>query len=156
MAGRRELVVDHPGEPLADVPRQGNRHEQVLDSVPQVHLHIVADAGERVARLQRASSPLPEPDDHVPVQGLVLPLLRDLLIVGSLGELGGERLVFLGVYGGVPGLDAGAWEQSLGVPPVGQPREVVGDPDGGSVLRELHVPRLLVGWYTSGGRPDHQ
>jgi hypothetical protein len=44
--------------------------------VPQVHLP--AAAGERALQLQRAPAPLPEPDHHVPVQALVLPLLPDL------------------------------------------------------------------------------
>ena len=75
---RGELVVHDPRQLPADVPRQADRHDQVLGAVPQVHLPPPPAAGERVLQLQRAPAPAPEPDHHVPVQALVLPLLPDL------------------------------------------------------------------------------
>jgi hypothetical protein len=78
-----ELVVDDPRQLLADVPGQADRHDEVLGAVPQVHLPrplaiVGVGVGERVLQLQRAPAPLAEPDHHVPVQALVLPLLPDL------------------------------------------------------------------------------
>jgi hypothetical protein len=78
--GRREFVVDDPGELLADVPRQLNRHVQVLHAMPQVNLHVLAGTGERVLHLHGAPVPFPEPDHHVAVQRVVLALLPDMLL----------------------------------------------------------------------------
>jgi hypothetical protein len=60
--------------------------------------------------------------------------------VGSIAKLGHEHLVLLGQEGRVVGDDAGGREELLGVPPVGEPRQVMRDPDRPLVPRELLVP----------------
>jgi hypothetical protein len=56
------------------------------------------------------------------------------------GELGDDQLVLFGQEGGVVGDDAGGREELLAVPPVGQPWEVMRDPDRPLVLQELLIP----------------
>jgi hypothetical protein len=60
--------------------------------------------------------------------------------VGPGCKLGDDGHVLLREDGGIEGDDTGRREELLGVPPVGEPRHVVGHANGPLVLWDLHVP----------------